>query len=142
MEKYLRPERLDCNPSSSSAPDEWQYWHCTFYNFLTALSERELNKLDMLVNLLTPTVYKYVAECVTFEEAIALLEELYVKPKIEMFLGTSFQWGSSKQMNQLLNVSGNWDSCLRIANWRQLQLSNIEISIQGFLHQGTCLSFN
>ena len=78
MEKYLRPERLDCNPNSPSAPDEWRHWHCTLLSFLRALGDREINKLDTLVNFLSPMVYKYVAELTTYEEAIAHLETLYV----------------------------------------------------------------
>ena len=85
MEKYLRPERLDCNPNSPSAPDEWRHWHRTLLSFLRALGDREINKLDTLVNFLSPMVYKYVAELTTYEEAIAHLETLYVKPKNEIF---------------------------------------------------------
>ena len=85
MEKYLRPERLDCNPNSSSAPDEWRHWHRTLESFFRALGDREVNKLDALVNFLSPAVYKYVADFTTYESAIQHLEGLYVKPKNEVF---------------------------------------------------------
>ena len=77
MEKYLRPERLECNPNSPSAPDEWRQWHRTLESFFRALSDREVNKLDALVNFLSPAVYKDVADFTTYENAIQHLEGLY-----------------------------------------------------------------
>ena len=85
MEKYLRPGRLDTNPKSPSAADEWRHWQCTFSNFLRALEGHEIKKLDTLINYLSPSVYKYIADCTTFDDAIKRLEELYVQPKNEVF---------------------------------------------------------
>ena len=85
MEKYLHPERLDCNPNSPSAPNEWQHWHHTLKSFFRALGDCEVNKLDALVNFLSPAVYKYVADFITYENTLQHLEGLYVKPKNEVF---------------------------------------------------------
>ena len=85
MEKCLRSECLDWNPNSPSAPDEWQHWHRTLESFFRALGDCEVNKLDVLVNFLSPPVYKCVADFTTYENAIQHLEGLYIKPKNEVF---------------------------------------------------------
>jgi len=42
-------------------------------------------KLDILVSLLDTSVYMYIADCPTFEAAIARLDEVHVKPINEVF---------------------------------------------------------
>ena len=39
----------------------------------------------MLTNYVAPSVYEYIADCNTYESAITVLKELYVKPKNEIY---------------------------------------------------------
>ena len=85
MEKILRPERLDVSPTSPTAARDWKHWISTFQTFLTSITGENVNKWGILINFVSPTVYEYIAECATYDTAIALLKELYVKPKNEVF---------------------------------------------------------
>ncbi|XP_063625652.1 uncharacterized protein LOC134797361 [Cydia splendana] len=82
MDKYLRPERFEGDPSQSTAAAEWEHWKKTFNNFLAVqvLSSDQV-KLNILINHLSPNVYNYISECQTYEQAIRVLDGIYVKPK-------------------------------------------------------------
>ena len=85
MKRLLKPERLDCDPSSSTAAQEWSHWLKTFENFLAALPEENLNKLGLLTNFVSPKIYQTISECVTYDSAISVLRSQYIKPKNEVF---------------------------------------------------------
>ena len=90
MEKYLRPERFDANLNSPTASKEWKYWLRTLQNFPDSLNSNDSNtgnidKLNLLINLVSPAVYKYIADCKTYDEAISKLNELYINPSNEIF---------------------------------------------------------
>ena len=85
MERLLRPERLDCDPSSPAAAQEWQHWFTTFKNFVGALTQENVNKLSLLVNFISSRTYESIAECTTYEDAVKTLQAQYVKPTNEVF---------------------------------------------------------
>lgn len=85
MERYLRPERFDADPNQADAAKQWLHWFRTFENFLTSLASLSPNKLDTLINYLAPSVYEFIGECTTYEDAINILKDTYVKPKNEVF---------------------------------------------------------
>lgn len=85
MDKFLKPERLDVLPNSASAAREWNHWYRTFSAFLQSISSLTPNKLDSPINFVSPNVYGYIADCDSFEGAIKCLENLYVKPKNEVY---------------------------------------------------------
>ncbi|XP_069957120.1 uncharacterized protein [Cherax quadricarinatus] len=78
MERLLKPERLDCDPSLSTAAQEWKHWFKTFENFLGALPKEDLDKLSLLINFA-------ISECNTYEDAIKTLKSQYIKPTNEIF---------------------------------------------------------
>ncbi|KAJ0178188.1 hypothetical protein K1T71_006011 [Dendrolimus kikuchii] len=85
MEKYLKPDRLDIDPSSSSASKEWEHWKRTFENFLKA-SESTSGQvprcnLDLLINHVSSNIYTYIAECTDYSQAMNILSKLFTKPK-------------------------------------------------------------
>ena len=63
MDKVLRPDRLDVDPGSSTATDEFNYWLTTFRHFLAALTARDLehDRLQVLINLVSSRVFKHIA---------------------------------------------------------------------------------
>ena len=81
----LRPERLDTDPNSTSAAQEWTHWLKTFQNFLAVLSGDDVNRLSVLTNYISPKIHGSIADCTTYEQAIAALTALYVKPSNEIF---------------------------------------------------------
>nr|XP_026485607.1 uncharacterized protein LOC113393110 [Vanessa tameamea] len=93
MDKYLRPDRLDIDPSNSSAAKHWEHWKRTFESFLSAsdfshMSEKVLTsykKLDLLINHVSSNIYTYISECSTYETAIAILDKIFIKPKNIIF---------------------------------------------------------
>lgn len=58
MDRFLRLERLDAGLSSSEAEDYWIQWYQTFNIFLNSMEALNPNKLDTLINFLSPNVYK------------------------------------------------------------------------------------
>ena len=85
--KFLQPEKLAIDPSSSSAEDDWKFWFKTFSNFINALpgGENALKKLDVLTAHLTAPLYKLIQEETTYERAIGTLQKLFVKPRNEIY---------------------------------------------------------
>lgn len=81
----MQPARFDVDPSSSTASQQWSHWYRTFKNFITVVKAKENEKLDLLINYVSPTVYEYISEYTTFKEAIKILDTLYIKPKNEIF---------------------------------------------------------
>lgn len=85
MDRLLRPERLDSDPNSTSAAQEWTHWLKTFQNFLAVLPGDDVNRLSVLTNYISPKIYGSISDCTTYEQAIAALTALYVKPFNEIF---------------------------------------------------------
>jgi hypothetical protein len=85
MDKFLRPDRFDADPSSPESSKQWLHWYRTFQSFLTSIASHTPNQLDVLINYIAPSVYSYIADCTTNNEAIKILETAYVKPKNEIF---------------------------------------------------------
>ena len=65
MDRLLKPERLDTDPSSPSAAQEWKHWRRTFENFLEAVPGEDVNELRLLTNFVSPRVYETISECTT-----------------------------------------------------------------------------
>ena len=90
MERLLRPDRLNTDPhntdpNASTASKEWLHWLRTFENFLAVLPQDDLDKLSVLTNCVAPKIFCYIEECAAYDQAITVLEELYVKPSNEVF---------------------------------------------------------
>ncbi|XP_042216753.1 uncharacterized protein LOC121862513 [Homarus americanus] len=80
MKKFMRPDRFDVDPSSA-------HWHRTFTYFLDALTTEatQPNRLNLLINYVAPSVYEFIADCDSHEDAVNTLKELYIKPKKKIF---------------------------------------------------------
>ena len=85
MKRILRPDRCDADPNSGTATRKWNHWHKTFTNYLESIAHHEPNKLNVLVNHLTPRVYDYISGCISYYTAINMLPDQYVKPKNKVF---------------------------------------------------------
>ena len=85
MDKVLRPERLDTDPSSAEAAQEWSHWKATFTNFLTSLPQENLNKRNVLINYVSPRIFSLIAATENYDRSIEILENQFVKPKNEVY---------------------------------------------------------
>ena len=88
MAKFLKLSCLDIDPNSTTAAKEWKNWLRTFENFIQAecgTGEDAPDKLKFLVNCTSSTVFDFIEDCTTYEEAKQVLQGLYAKPKNEIF---------------------------------------------------------
>ena len=87
MDKLLCPERFDAVPNTSGADRAWIHWKRTFNGFITSIdtTAQTVNKLDILVNYVSPDVFEYITECNDFESAMVVLDSMYNVPKNEIF---------------------------------------------------------
>ena len=85
----MRPEWFTTDPESDSADKCWKHWWETFTNFIEVLHSerpvRPINKRALLTNYLSHIVNEITSDCVTYEEAIDVLNATYIKPKSEIF---------------------------------------------------------
>ena len=85
MERYLRPERFNGDPQSPSGEADWLHWKRTLNSFLAAVAEHTPDKLNCLINFVSPTVFSYISDAPDYDSAIATLESLYVKKKNKVY---------------------------------------------------------
>ena len=91
MDKYLRPERLAIDPSSTTAEEDYTHWKQTFINFITALETNEESgladavKVSILTNFLSPSVYRIVKDKQDYTSSIQQLDDMYIKPKNKIY---------------------------------------------------------
>ena len=86
MDRFLKPSEFGADPSSPTASKEWGHWQRKFDNFLQSIEEHHPDKLSMLINYISPTVYELIADIDSYEEAINILKNHYVKPKEESYI--------------------------------------------------------
>lgn len=90
MNKLMKPERLALDPNSSSAAKEWRHWKRTFENYIESFPARregepEINKLRILTNCVDFKVFDFIEDSATYDAAIEVLNELYVKTPNAIF---------------------------------------------------------
>ena len=86
MDKVLKPEKLDVDLNTSAVEMRWHHWYRTFSNYLTAIEDLHSDRLNTLMNHVSPAVYEHFARCGTHDAAIDVLLTLYVKPRNEMYV--------------------------------------------------------
>ena len=85
MDKFLRPERFEIEPSAPNADRAWKHWLKTFTNFIQTLSSEDTDKHALLVNFISPQIYDYIIDTSDYDDAVEKLQSLYIKPKNEIF---------------------------------------------------------
>lgn len=86
MDRYLRPERFETNPNSALASQQWEHWFKTFENFLSQIEKTtDSDKLRLLTNYVSPSVFEHISTCSTYDIAISILQKIYIKPTNVIF---------------------------------------------------------
>ena len=85
MHKVLSPEHQEMDPNSGEASKEWLHWKRTFDNFLAVLPQGDLDKLSVLANYVSPSIFQHLEDCTDYEAAVGILQALFVKPRNEIF---------------------------------------------------------
>ena len=107
MERALRPERLEISPDLATSEKEFKYWLKTLENYLGALPQENLDKLKILINFLSPTIFEYISEENTYEAAIEALKKVFIKPTNFVFarhLLSVCQQQSGETLNQYMQT--------------------------------------
>ena len=79
MDRLLKPRVFETDHNATDAAKQWKYFFKTFQNFLSAV-DASANKLQLLINYVSPDVYTLIEDCESYELAIATLKKIYVKP--------------------------------------------------------------
>ena len=91
MDKCLRPQIFDIDANSEEGPRKWLLWKRTFESFIRRIDRAtDRDNLDLLINFIDTNVYLYIAECITYADALNKLECAYVKPVNELRLNHVF----------------------------------------------------
>ena len=78
MNRLMRPERLDLDPSASNAAKELKHWRRTFDNFIIECGIDPVpNKHRIITNLISANVYEHVEDCTDFQSVIDTLDNCY-----------------------------------------------------------------
>ena len=85
MEKVVRPEKFDVAPNSPNATKHWKLWVRGFKYFLTLLTDQNPDKLELLFLHIGTNVADIIQDATTYDAAIDLLEQAYVKPVNEVY---------------------------------------------------------
>ncbi|KRX34354.1 Retrovirus-related Pol polyprotein from transposon 17.6, partial [Trichinella murrelli] len=85
LDLFLKPERLDVDPSSPTSSEQWKHWLATFENFLAALPQENLDKKSLLVNFVSPRIYSSIAVSRSYEDAIQSLNSIFEKLVNEIY---------------------------------------------------------
>ena len=87
--KFLKPDRFDIAPNVSDSKKQYKHWKKTFENFMAAVvaEDANANKLQVLTNFVSSTVYSYFEGSNTYEHAFEQLDKTYSKPKMRFSLG-------------------------------------------------------
>lgn len=101
----MRPERFDGKPSTTES--QWNHWLKTFENFLVISNATEVDKLGLLINHVSSTVYDHISDCSSYSSAIATLKSVYSKPVNKLmarYILATRKQASHETIEQFLNA--------------------------------------
>ena len=79
MDRALRPEKLDFDPSDPEISKKWSHWKRCFNVYINSITTEAnpVNKLDYLVGLVSHNLYELIDEAATYQPAIDILDGVY-----------------------------------------------------------------
>ena len=91
------------DPNSGEASKEWLHWKRTFDNFLAVLAQTNLDKLSVLANFVSPSIFQHIEECTNYGAAVGILQALFVKPRSEIFAPIYLRRGADNLTKRRMN---------------------------------------
>ena len=86
MGQLLKLDRFDADPAFVGVESKWKHWKQTFTNFLTQIKDIDAgDKLRLLCNFVSASVCQYINESLSYENAIFILDSLYITKRNEIF---------------------------------------------------------
>ncbi|KRY45454.1 Retrovirus-related Pol polyprotein from transposon gypsy [Trichinella britovi] len=95
MYKTLSLNKLAIDPTAPDAEKGWKFWLLQFQDFVQLTVEPGIDLLKNLRLYLTASTFEYVQDCKTYDDEIAKVNEVYVKPKDVTF--SRYEFISRKQ---------------------------------------------
>ncbi|KRX60337.1 Retrovirus-related Pol polyprotein from transposon gypsy [Trichinella sp. T9] len=95
MYKTLSLIKLAIDPTAPDAEKGWKFWLLQFQDFVQLTVESGIDLLKILRLYLTASTFEYVQDCKTYDDAIAKVNEVYVKLKDVTF--SRYEFISRKQ---------------------------------------------
>ena len=104
MDKLLRPERLETEPTTPNSEKLYRHWKMTFQNYLesyepalptpaayanpeeaaaatqVATNNRDQKRRAALFNNVSPTIFDMISECATYDAAFTVLDAASIRP--------------------------------------------------------------
>ena len=106
MNRLLKPERLDLDPSAPNAAKEWRHWRRTFDNFIIkCVIDPVPNTHRIITNLISANVYEHVEDCADFQYVVDIIEKQFViSPNVIFALHLITTWcqQSGETLDQFL----------------------------------------
>ena len=84
MDKIIRPDKFDVSPSDPDGTKQWKLWYRNFQYFLSTISSHSPDKLEVLYMHIGTKTADAIEGCTSYEDAIKLLESVYIKPPSEI----------------------------------------------------------
>jgi len=113
MDKCLRPQVFSAEADTADGARRWQYWKRMLENYLRRIDNISAqDKLDVLISLLDASVYTYIRERASYQEAIDCLENIYVKPVNEVY--ARHKLNTCRQKSEEYRLSANSISVLSV----------------------------
>ena len=80
-ERALKPEKLDIEANDPDGNKKFKHWFRCLESLIRCLDspEKPVNKLDLLVQSVSFTIYESIEEAKTYDEAITTLKALFLK---------------------------------------------------------------
>ena len=85
LERALRPNRFGSSPVDDNASKDFEHWLRTVEGYIEVLPSSGLNKFQVLINFVEANVYDLISDCNSYEDAIILLKDQYIKPTNVIF---------------------------------------------------------
>ena len=91
MDKYLKPDRLDLDPTRPDNSDAWKHWKRSLDIFIEAINSTRntvltgQDKLNLLTSLVAPAVFKHFSDARTYDSAIEVLDGVFLPPRNTVF---------------------------------------------------------
>ncbi|KAL0892732.1 hypothetical protein ABMA27_014446 [Loxostege sticticalis] len=156
MEKYLRPEKFDANPSESSATQSWEHWRKTFESFIAAHTPAAPSSSDKdAQSVPTPAEWDNLKYQLLYMKEQHLLAQIKKPYKVEAIrlLHTlvnanafSAEGTSSSKPTNSVTTDKDFSACIIAASPLSLRKATVPAYIRGiraeaFLDTGSSITF-